>query len=62
MVLYCEKMGVCNDDWKQYNNKTNGRHDFQVDLGTSLLNYGIGLDWDGDTRPDYMRVGEFCSL
>ena len=52
-------MGVCNDNWTKYNNKNNGRHDFQIDLGISLLNYGIGLDWDGDARPDYMHVVEF---
>ena len=24
-----------------------------------MLNYGIGLDWTGNERPDYMRTGEF---
>ena len=32
-------------------------NDFQIDLGIALLNHGIGLDWDGDERPDYVRVG-----
>jgi hypothetical protein len=46
---------------KKYRDKNQGRHDFQIDLGISLLNYGIGLDWDGESRerPSYMRKGAF---
>ena len=50
--------GVARDEWKKYASKNIGCHDFQIDLGIALLNHGIGLDWDGDERPDYVRVGE----
>ena len=43
---------------EKYASKNIGRHDFQIDLGIALLNHGIGLDWDGDKRPDCIRVGE----
>ena len=35
-----------------------GYHDLQIDLEISLLNYGIGLDWDGvlGKRPSYMQT------
>lgn len=58
VIIYGVKHGVGNDDWKIYTTNT-GRHDFQIDLGISLLNYGIALDWTGENRPDYMRAGEF---
>ncbi len=34
---------------------------FPIDLGISLLNYDIGLDWDGESRerPSYMWKGPF---
>ena len=35
---------------------------FQIDLGIALLNYGIGLDWDGNLntrRPRWMRQSDF---
>jgi len=48
-------------EWKKYRDKNQGRHDFQIDLGISLLNYGIALDWDGESRerPIYMQKGAF---
>ena len=59
LLFTVQVWGVINEDWKRYKSKNNGRHDFQIDLGIALLNYGIGLDWVGDERPDYMRTGEF---
>ena len=50
---------VCNTDWKRYLNKNTGRHDFQIDLGIDLLNYGISLDWKGNKHPSYMRTNQF---
>ena len=41
VVIYCASMGVINEDWKCYKSKNNGRHDFQIDFGIALLNYGI---------------------
>ena len=58
VVLYCVNFGIARDEWKKYASKNIGRHDFQIDLGIALLNHGLGLDWDGDERPDYVRVGE----
>ena len=40
--------------WKKIQNQNTGRPDFQIDLGVDLLNYSIGLDWDGVN--DYMRA------
>ena len=59
VVNYCVSMVVINVDWKCYTNRNNGRQDFQIDLGLAILNYGIGLDWVGDERPDYMHTGVF---
>ena len=40
----------------KYYSKNSGHHDFQIDLGVALLNYGIDLDWDGESKkPDCMR-------
>jgi len=38
-----------------------GRHYFQIDLALSLMNYGIGLQWDGESaeRPNFMRQDPF---
>ncbi len=38
-----------------------GRHDFQIDLALSVVNYGFGLQWDGesDERPKFMRQNHF---
>ena len=33
--------------WKKYSNKHTGRHDFQIDLAISLINYAIEKEWDG---------------
>ena len=52
-------MGIGGQKWKKYLRATNARHDFQINLGIALLNYGISLDWVGDEWPDYMRSGEF---
>ena len=33
----------------------------QIDLGIAMMNYGIAMEWDGqsDTRPDWMRQNSF---
>jgi hypothetical protein len=48
--------------WTLYSDKNGGRRRFQIDLGIALMNYGIGLDWNGDVntqRPRWMRRSEF---
>ena len=61
IVVFLAEQGIGKPEWKKYRDKNQGRHDFQIDLGISLLNYGIGLDWDGVSRdkPSYMRKGAF---
>jgi len=61
IVVFLAEQGIGKPEWKKYRDKNQGRHNFQIDLGISLLNYGIGLDWDGESRnrPSYMRKGAF---
>ena len=59
VIVYCSVNGIGKKSWKKYTNKNTGRPDFQIDLGIDLLNYGIGLDWKDESRPDYMRSGGF---
>ena len=56
-VIVCELHKVSTNErlgaewpeyWKLYGDKNVGRHIFQIDLGIALLNYGIGLDRDGN--------------
>ena len=60
-VIHTIYVNVCylvylNPDRKRYLPSHTGRHDFQIDLGIALLDYGICLDWDGESkRPDWMR-------
>ena len=45
-----------------YLDKNGGWRKFQIDLGIALLNYGIGLDWDGtkvSPKPCWTRQSEF---
>jgi hypothetical protein len=48
----------------KYDNKNGGRRKFQIDLGLALLNFAIGLEWDGKgPRPSRMQQTDFvpCS-
>jgi hypothetical protein len=60
-VTFLAEQGIGKPEWKKYRDKYEGRHNFQIDLGISLLNYCIGLDWDGVSgkRPSYMQTGAF---
>jgi hypothetical protein len=48
-------------EWIPYLDGHFGRHDFQIDLALSLMNYGIGLQWDGESaeRPNFMQQDPF---
>ena len=48
------KSDIGQKQWKRYLDHHSGRHDFQIDLALSVMNYGIGLQWDGesDKRPN----------
>jgi hypothetical protein len=65
-VIHAAYVIVCNLSkamgttcWKQYNSKKIGHHNFQIDLAIDLMNYIIGLDWDGksNVRPSFMPKG-----
>ena len=60
-MTFLAEQGIEKPEWKKDRDKNEGRHNFQIDLGISLLNYGIGLDWDGVSgeRPSYMQSGAF---
>jgi hypothetical protein len=55
------KGDVGQEQWKRYLDTHSGRHDFQIDLALSIMNYGIGLQWDGEsaTRPNFLRQTAF---
>ena len=58
VVCWCGKDGIGGSDWKQYaNDQQEGRRDFQIDLGISLLNTAIEWDWTEEDRPRWMRQG-----
>jgi hypothetical protein len=61
VVCFLIKGGVGQEQWKRYLDTHSGHHDFQIDLALSIMNYGIGLQWDGEsaTRPNFMRQREF---
>ena len=56
IVYNLSKAGMGPKWWKVYDNKNFGHRDFQMDLAIDLINYGIGLDWDGKSkaRPSFM--------
>jgi hypothetical protein len=64
-VIVCNlsQAGMGSPHWKQYSSKNYSRHNFQIDLAMDLMNYGIGLEWDGNLnssdRPSFMPK---CSL
>jgi hypothetical protein len=47
IMTFLVEQGIGKPEWKKYRDKNDGRHNFQIDLGISVLNYGVGLDWDG---------------
>jgi hypothetical protein len=61
IVTFLAEQGIGKPEWKKYRGTNQGQHDFQIDLGISLLNYGVGVDWVGvsEERPSYMQTGAF---
>ena len=49
--------------WKKYKSKHGGRKMFQIDLGLSLINYGIENDWgiekEEKSKPIWIRQANF---
>ena len=54
------KSVIGKSEWNKYLNRNNGRHDFQINLAISLINFAIALEWYGKSkRPYWMRQSEF---
>jgi hypothetical protein len=47
VVCFLIKSDIGQKEWKWYLDGHSGCHDFQIDLALSLMNDGIGLQWDG---------------
>ena len=60
VVCFLGRKEIGNPKWKKYMNCKSDRHDFHIDLGVSLLNYGIGLEWGGkyESKPPYYMTRE----
>ena len=67
-AIHCEYVIVCwlvsrglgYKKWRCYLRPRDWRKKFQIDLAINLINYAIGLDWDGgDDHPSYMRTDSF---
>ncbi len=61
VVCFLIKGDVGQEQWKRYLDTHSGHHDFQIDLALSIMNYGIGLQWDGEsaTRPNFLQQTAF---
>ncbi len=55
------KRDIGQEQWKWYLDDHSGCHNFQIDLALSIMNYGIGLQWDGvgAKRLNFMRQDPF---
>ena len=59
-VCYPTKSGISKSDWKKYLNRNSDRHDFQIDLIISLINFAIALEWDDESkRLGWMHQSKF---
>jgi hypothetical protein len=61
VVCFLAKGGVGKKEWRRYDDKNQGQHDFQIDLGIALMNYGISTEWKDTTeaRPNFIRQTAF---
>ena len=44
VVCFLARKDIGNPEWKRYLKHKSDRHDFQIDLEITLLNYRIGLE------------------
>jgi hypothetical protein len=60
-LCFLIKCDIGQEQWKWYLDDHSEHQDFQIDLALSIMNYGIGLQWDGagSKRPNYMRQDQF---
>ena len=47
VLCFLIKSDIGHKQWKRYLDHHSGRHNFQIDLALSIINYGISLQWDG---------------
>ncbi len=61
VVCFLIRSDIGQKEWTWYLDGPSGCHDFQIDLALSLMNYRIGLQWDGESaeRPNFMRQDPF---
>ncbi len=61
VLCFLIKSDIGQEQWKRYLDHHSGRRDFQIDLALSIMNYGIGLQWDRASakRPNFMRQDPF---
>ncbi len=59
IVCILSKAGMGPKQWKQYENKNFGHHNFQIDLAIDLMNCSICCEWEGVSkeRPSFMQKG-----
>jgi hypothetical protein len=61
VLCFLIKSDIGQEQWKRYLDHHSKRHNFQIDLALSIMNHGIGLQWDGASakRPNFMRQDPF---
>ena len=64
VVVYVAASGI-KKEWEKYQDKNGGRKKFQIDLGLSLIEHGIRMDWnapyDETAKPRWMRQHEYVA-
>jgi hypothetical protein len=63
-VVYVAANGL-KQEWEKYQDKNGERKQFQIDLGLSLMEHGIRMDWnapyDETAKPRWMRQHEYVA-
>jgi hypothetical protein len=61
VVCFLINSDIGQEQWKWYLDDYTGCHDVWIGLALSIMNYGIGLQWDGASakRPNFMRQDTF---
>ena len=61
--IICSVASGNDHKWHKYLSKNGGRYKFQMDLGKSLISYGLEMDWeegfDEDVKPSYVRKEKY---
>ena len=63
-MVYVAANGL-KQEWEKYQDKNGERKQFQIDLGLSLMEHGIRMDWnapyDETAKPRWMRQHEYVA-